>query len=72
MLVAACKGIYIAGGALAREPVYRKGVKVLRLDEPDANIDVYVAWRSHEKSQDVADFLKIVRDVFRIENAILR
>jgi DNA-binding transcriptional LysR family regulator len=68
MLVAAGQGIYISCGTLAREPVFRKGVRVVRLHEEGASVDVYAAWRNHETSEEVADFLGTVREVFKIED----
>ena len=68
MLVASGQGIYISCGTLAREPVFRKGVKVLRLHEAGASVEVCVAWRNYEKSEEVADFLRTVREVFRIKD----
>jgi DNA-binding transcriptional LysR family regulator len=66
MLVASRKGIYIVYASLAVFPVFTKRVKVLPLDEPDARIPVYVAWRSNEKSGHVLNFLRTVRGLFEI------
>ena len=68
MLVASKKGIYIVYASLAIFPVFTKRVKVLPLDEPDARIPVYVAWRNNEKSHKVLDFLRTVRGLFEIKD----
>jgi DNA-binding transcriptional LysR family regulator len=70
MLVASGQGIYISCGTLAREPVFRKGVRVLRLHEAGASVDVYAAWRNYENSEEVSDFLATVREVFRNKEAV--
>jgi len=69
MLVASRKGIYIVYASLAIFPVFTKRVKVLPLDEPDATIPVYVAWRHNENSGQVLNFLRTVRDLFAIDYA---
>lgn len=68
MLVASRKGIYIVYASLAIFPVFTKRVKVLPLDEPDARIPVYVAWRSNDKSSEVLNFLRTVRGLFEIND----
>ena len=69
MLVASGKGVYIVYASLAIFPVFSKRVKVLPLDEPDARIPVYVAWRTNETSRHVLNFLETVRELFEI-NAV--
>jgi len=66
MLVASGKGIYIGVGAALEHPVFSRGVKAVRLDEPGASIDVHVAWRRDESSGALMDFLQSVRTVFKI------
>jgi DNA-binding transcriptional LysR family regulator len=68
MLVASRKGIYIVYASLAIFPAFAKRVKVLPLDEPDAKIPVYVAWRNNEKSGQVLNFLRTVRGLFEIND----
>lgn len=68
MLVASGKGIYIVYASLVIFPVFTKRVKVLPLDEPDAKISVYVAWRNNEKSGQVLDFLRTVGNLFEIND----
>jgi DNA-binding transcriptional LysR family regulator len=67
MLVASRKGIYIVYASLAVFPVFTKRVKVLPLEEPDARIPVFVAWRNDEKSRHVLDFLQTVRGLFEVK-----
>jgi DNA-binding transcriptional LysR family regulator len=69
MLVASRKGIYIVYASVATFPVFRRRVKVLPLDEPDARIPVYVAWRANEKSRHVLNFVETVRGLFAINAA---
>jgi len=38
-----------------------------QLDEPDAKIEVYMAWRKNETCQTVLDFLESVRHVARAD-----
>ena len=68
MLVASGKGIYIVYASLATFPVFTKRVKVLPLDEPDAKIPVYIAWRNNETSGQVLNFLRTVRGLFEIND----
>jgi DNA-binding transcriptional LysR family regulator len=68
MLVASRRGIYIVYASLAIFPAFTKRVKVLPLDEPDARIPVYVAWRNNEKSRHVLDFLRTTRALFEIKD----
>jgi DNA-binding transcriptional LysR family regulator len=68
ILVASRKGIYIAYGSLAIFPVFTKRVKVVPLEEPEANIPVYVAWRSNEMSRHVLDFVQTVRGLFQVNH----
>lgn len=69
MLVASRKGIFVVYASLATFPVFSKRVKVLPLDEPDARMTVYVAWRTNEKSRHVLNFVETVRGLFEI-NAV--
>jgi DNA-binding transcriptional LysR family regulator len=66
--VAAGKGIFIGAGAIVNRSVSGVELAAARLNEPDARIEVYVAWRKDEKSTAVFAFLDSVRRVFRQNN----
>ena len=69
MLVASRKGLYVVYSSVATFPVFSKRVKVLPLDEPDASMPIYVAWRTNEKSRHVLNFVETVRGLFEV-NAV--
>ncbi len=64
LLVASGKGIYIGAGPAGRRPVLHKDVVAVALDEPEAKVDVFVAWRRQESSPAVLGFVETVRRVF--------
>lgn len=61
IMVASGRGIFIGVGAIVTRSVAGVEVVAVRLDEPDAKIEVYVAWRKGEHSTAVAGFLDSVR-----------
>jgi len=65
VLVASGKGIYIGAGAVLRHPVFGGQVTAVRLAEPEAFIEVHMAWRRDEKSPSILAFLDCVRTVLR-------
>lgn len=65
MLVASGKGIYLGVGAVLTNPIGGSEVATVPLDEPDAKIDVHMAWRKGESSSTVLAFLDTVRKVFK-------
>lgn len=64
--LASGKGIFIGAGAVVKvNPAITRGELVLAdLDEPDAHVEVYIAWRKHDRSPAVFDFLDSVRRFF--------
>jgi DNA-binding transcriptional LysR family regulator len=58
---AVCLGLR---GAFSRSYLPVNGVAVVPLDEPDAEVDVRVAWRTGETSAMVCEFLKSARELF--------
>jgi DNA-binding transcriptional LysR family regulator len=62
-LLVACKGIAIGGRGTGAE--FGKEIAALPLDEPDAQIKVYMAWRKGEKSAAVLSFLNTARRILR-------
>ena len=65
ILVASGKGIYVGVGGVLSHPVFGSGVIAVPLDEPEATIEVHVAWRKDEKSAAVFAFLDSVRRAFK-------
>jgi DNA-binding transcriptional LysR family regulator len=65
MLVASGKGIYLGVGAVLGDPVSGSEVATVQLDEPEARIEVHMAWRKGENSSAVLAFLDSVRRVFK-------
>lgn len=63
--VAAGKGIFIGVGAVTSHPIFGSGIAAVPLDEPDAKIEVRMAWRKNETSAAVLAFLQSARRVFR-------
>ena len=65
IMVASGRAIYLGVGAIATRPVSGAEVAVVRLNEPDAKIEVYAAWRKEEESAPVFAFLDSVRRIFK-------
>jgi DNA-binding transcriptional LysR family regulator len=65
MLVASGKGIYLGVGAVLSDPVSGSEVATVPLDEPEAKIEVHMAWRKGENSSAVLAFLDSVRRLFK-------
>ena len=65
LAVASDEGICLAlRSPLSRSYVSVNGVVAVPLDEPDAALQVQVAWRRGEASHSVLQFLSSVREVF--------
>jgi DNA-binding transcriptional LysR family regulator len=73
MVIASGKGIYLGvssspgTGTTVCHPLFKDQLAVVPLNEPDALLDVQVAWRARENSPAILAFLKTVRYVFRTE-----
>lgn len=65
ILLTCGKGIFIMPDEVACHPPPDSEVIALPLDEPDARIEVHVAWRKREASAVVLSFLNSVRRVLR-------
>ena len=65
ILVACRKGIFIMPDEAPRRPPPGAEVVAVPLDEPNARIDVWMAWRRDEKSTAVFSFLESVRRALR-------
>jgi len=65
MLVSSGKGIYLGVGAVLTDPSGASEVAAVPLDEPDARIEVHMAWRKSENSHAILAFLDSARSVFK-------
>jgi DNA-binding transcriptional LysR family regulator len=66
IMIASGKAIFLGAGAAVNRTVSSLELASVRLNEPDAKIEVYAAWRKGEESAAVLDFLDSVRHVFRL------
>ncbi len=66
VMVASGKAIFIGAGAIVNRSVSGLELASVRLNEPEAKIEVYMAWRKSEESSAILDFLESVRRVFRL------
>jgi DNA-binding transcriptional LysR family regulator len=65
LAVASGKGVCLAlRSALTRSYVRVTGVAAVPLDEPDAALQVQVAWRRNDRTRPVLEFLRSAREVF--------
>jgi DNA-binding transcriptional LysR family regulator len=64
MLVASRQGYYVGIASRLTQTHRASGVAVVPLDEPDARLDVRIAWRRHEASRHVMEFVHSARSVF--------
>lgn len=65
LLLTSRKGIFIMPDEAACRPAPGSEVASVPLDEPNAKVEVHVAWRKDEPSATVGAFLDSVRTVFR-------
>jgi LysR family transcriptional regulator, benzoate and cis,cis-muconate-responsive activator of ben and cat genes len=64
MLVASGKGIYVCMGIPLTSPHPLSGIAVVPISDPEATVDICVAWRKGETSPVVRQFLNCVWQVF--------
>jgi len=64
MLVASGKGIYLCIGVPLTSPQPAGGIAVVPVSDPEATIDVCIAWRKGETSQKILRFLDCVWKTF--------
>ena len=64
MLVASRQGFYVGIASQFTQTHRASGVAVVPLDEPDARLDIRLAWRRNESSRNVREFLRSAREVF--------
>ena len=65
IMVASGRAVFVGAGAIVSRSVSGLELASVRLDEPDAKIEVYAAWRKDEESAALFTFLDSVRRVFR-------
>ncbi len=63
IMVASGKAIFVGAGAIVNRSVAGIDLASVRLNEPEAKIEVYVAWRKSEDSPAVPAFLDCIRRV---------
>jgi DNA-binding transcriptional LysR family regulator len=63
IMVASGKAIFVGAGAIVNRSVSGLDLASVNLKEPEAKIEVYVAWRKDEESPAVLSFLQSVRRV---------
>ena len=64
IMVASGKAIFLGAGAIVNRAVAGVELAWLRLDDPEAKIEVYVAWKKGELAAPVNGFLESVHSVF--------
>jgi DNA-binding transcriptional LysR family regulator len=69
IMIASGKAIFVGAGATVNRSVSGIELASVRLDEAEAKIEVYVAWRKREESAVILAFLDSVRRVFRPRHA---
>jgi DNA-binding transcriptional LysR family regulator len=72
IMIASGKAIFVGTGATVNRSVSGIELVTLSLNEPDARIEVYVAWRKGEDSPAVLSFLDAVRRVYRLPDHRIR
>jgi DNA-binding transcriptional LysR family regulator len=65
IMVASGKAIFVGAGAILNRSVSGLELASVRLNEPEAKIEVYVAWRKGEDAAAVLAFLDSVRRALR-------
>ena len=65
IMVASGKGIFLGVGAIVNRSVSGIDLVSVRLNEPEAKIELYMAWRKDEPSSAVFSFLDTARRVLR-------
>jgi len=64
-MVASGKAILMGVGAIVNRTVAGVDLVSVRLNEPEAKIELYVAWRKNEQSAAVFSFLDSARRILR-------
>ncbi len=69
MLVASRQGFYLGTASPFTQTHRARGVKVVPIDEPDARMEVRIAWPKRDPSGSVREFLRSARDVFPLKQS---
>lgn len=64
VMVASGRGIFIGVGAMVNTSVFGVQLAAIRLNEPDAKVEIRMAWRKQETSPAVLTFVDSVRKIF--------
>ena len=67
IMVASGKAIFMGAGAIVNRTVAGIELASVHLNEPDAKIEVYAAWRKDESSLAVNSFLDCVRSILPVQ-----
>ena len=67
MLVASRQGYYLGIASQYTQSHRTSGVAVVPLDEPDARLEICVAWHRNDTSKNVREFVQAARDVFPVK-----
>jgi DNA-binding transcriptional LysR family regulator len=65
IMIASGKGIFLGVGAIVNRSVSGIDLVSVRLNEPEAKIELYMAWRKEEQSSAVFSFLDTARRLLR-------
>ena len=72
MLVASRQGYYLGIASQYTQSHRTSGVAVVPLDEPDARLDIYVAWHRNDTSKHLREFARSAREVFPLKRHATR
>ena len=64
MLVASRQGYYLGIASQYTQSHKTSGIAVVPLNEPDARLEICVAWRRNDNSKNVREFVRSAREVF--------
>jgi DNA-binding transcriptional LysR family regulator len=72
MLVASRQGYYLGIASQYTQSHRTSGVAVIPLDEPDARLEICIAWHRNDTSKHVRDFVRSAREVFPLKRHTAR
>jgi DNA-binding transcriptional LysR family regulator len=72
MLVASRQGYYLGIASQYTQSHKTSGVAVIPLDEPDARLEIYVAWHRSDTSKHVREFVRSAQEVFPLKRHATR
>ena len=68
-MVASGKAVFVGPGAILNHSISGLELTSVRLNEPEAKIQVYAAWRKGEESPAVLGFLESIRAALALNRA---